>query len=212
MSQYTQFSDSGPSSLYESDFATYDISENLPEPSPADLLDSELSITTAPNSEFLRPIAPNIPPSLKRDGPDWKKTFVCYSEMSKNEFVKWWLQTDFGAKSECRKSVRWDAKRKKSETWSHFDQVAHYITGEPKVLCQRCKQIMPHPLHTGQGTTSMGRHFAGKTCQGATGSHQQDIEQSLQCMVYPLTLNALYIANNYLFDLARLSNSYKRFH
>lgn len=188
MSQHTQFSDAGPSSLYESDFATYDISENLTEPSPADLLGSQQSITTASTSDFLRPIAPDIPSPLKRDGPDWKKTFVCYSEMSKNEFVKWWLQTDFGANPECRKKIRWDAKRKKSETWSHFNQVAHYITGEPKVLCQRCKQIMPHPLHTGQGTTSMGRHFAGKTCQGAAGSHQQDIQQSLQSMVYPSTL------------------------
>lgn len=192
MSQYTQFSDAGLSSLYESDFAASAICENLPQPSPADLLGSQQSITTASDSDFLRSVTPNIPPSLKRDGPDWKKTFVCGSKMNKNDFIKWWLQTDFGTNPEYRKKVRWGAKRKKSETWSHFDQVAHYITSEAKVLCQRCKQIMSHLLHAGQGTTSMGRHFAGKTCQGAAGSHQQDIQRSLQYMVYPLTFDTTY--------------------
>lgn len=184
MSQLSLFSDAGPSSVVGSDL-TFD---NLLDSFTPDLPASQQSVTTAPDPDFLRPLT--IPLSLERDGPDRKKSFILFSEMSKNEFVEWWLQTDFGSKLGHQGKIRWDAKHT-SNAWKNFDQVAHYITGEPKVLCQRCKKTLPHPHYTGHGTNSMGRHLSGEKCQKSTGRtlHQQDLHQSLQSAVNPLILN-----------------------
>jgi hypothetical protein len=55
--------------------------------------------------------------------------------MSKDEFVNWWLQTDFGKKNR----IRWDA-RQQSNVWKHFDQVAKTVDGAPEVMCKQCKK------------------------------------------------------------------------
>jgi hypothetical protein len=42
--------------------------------------------------EFLRPVIPLIPPtSLIRVGPDRRKAYVLYDEMTYTEWVDWWL-------------------------------------------------------------------------------------------------------------------------
>lgn len=84
MSQFSQFSDPCPSSLYEDDIDTlsYLPTDELP-----------ISTTDPPSSiadpDFLRPHF--VPNTLKRIGPDYKKLWVLFSEMGKDDFINWWL-------------------------------------------------------------------------------------------------------------------------
>ncbi|KAJ5264775.1 hypothetical protein N7505_007568 [Penicillium chrysogenum] len=84
----------------------------------------------AVDTDFLRPsnLLP-IPPSLTRVGPDRRKAYVLYDDMVYQEWVDWWLQTDYGQKSK----LSWDSNRS-SNIWSNFDQVAHTKDGAPKVM------------------------------------------------------------------------------
>ncbi|CRL31202.1 unnamed protein product [Penicillium camemberti] len=45
------------------------------------------------------------PPLLKRVGPDRRKGFILYDIMSYNDFVDWWLETDYRRKSK----LKWDS-------------------------------------------------------------------------------------------------------
>lgn len=52
------------------------------------------------DSSFRRPDDPLLlPSSLKRVGRDRRKGFVLYETMPHNDFVDWWLETDYGRKS-----------------------------------------------------------------------------------------------------------------
>ncbi|RJE18368.1 hypothetical protein PHISCL_09299 [Aspergillus sclerotialis] len=89
--------------------------------------------------------------------------------MTKNDFVRWWLQTDFGQK----KPIRWDS-RHQSEIWTHFDQVATAKDGTPKVMCKRCKRVFDH-LQFGNGTSAMLKYMKGRGCQ--KGAKTPDIRE-----------------------------------
>jgi hypothetical protein len=79
MSQFIQFSDQGPSSLFEDDIDTF-----------LYILIDEPSIFISDPSSFTTDIdLPlfSVPTTLRRIGPDNKKPWVLYSEMSKNDFI-----------------------------------------------------------------------------------------------------------------------------
>jgi hypothetical protein len=79
MSQFIQFSDQSPSSLFEDDIDTFSYV-------PTD----ELSIFTSNPSSFTTdtdlPLF-SVPTTLRRISPDNKKPWVLYSKMSKNDFI-----------------------------------------------------------------------------------------------------------------------------
>jgi hypothetical protein len=108
---------------------------------------------------------PEAPPSLQRIKPDRKTIFILYSDMTKSEFVTWWLKTDFGRK----KTLRWDTKHQ-ADIWNQFHQVANSATGEPKVLCKKCMKDLDHPMTNRNGSSSMGKHIQGPKCRNS--SHQ----------------------------------------
>jgi hypothetical protein len=57
-------------------------------------------------NSFLRPSVPLIAPStLERVGPDRRRLYLLYNEMSHSDWVEWWLQTDYGSKSK----ISWDS-------------------------------------------------------------------------------------------------------
>jgi hypothetical protein len=57
----------------------------------------------ASDQDFLRPIISLAVPSFfTRVGPDRRKAFILYDRMAHNDWVDWWLQTDFGRKSKIR--------------------------------------------------------------------------------------------------------------
>jgi hypothetical protein len=58
--------------------------------------------------------------TLRWIGPDNKKLWVLYSEMSKNDFINWWLQIEYGGQLDHQKKIRWDAKRS-SSAWDNYN-------------------------------------------------------------------------------------------
>lgn len=105
--------------------------------------------------------------------------------MKQEQFISWWLQTQYATVEGKDKRVHWNAKHT-SDAWSHFDQVAHQLTGEAKVMCQRCGKVLPHPHDKGDGTNSMKRYLGSNSCQRIAGDRlkQQGIQQSLDSMVF----------------------------
>lgn len=185
MSQFSQFSVAGPSSLYQSD-PIDPLTDIELDDSSFITGSSSYQRTQYPtlSSEFTPPLA--LPPTLERFGSDRKKPWVKYTEMNKNDFVIWWLQTEAATAIGSRqKKMRWDAKHS-AEIWQHFDQVANYITGEAMVMCRRCGKTIPHPGRTANGTNSMNRHFMAGTCIKAANNtaRQKTLQQSIEYMVY----------------------------
>lgn len=191
MSQFSLSSDAGPSNYYEADAAdsqSYPQSDHL-QILTSDLACSQQTITSAPESDFLQ--TPSAPASLRRVGPDRKKSYILYEDMTKEDFIIWWLQTQYMS-MEDQKKIRWEGKRS-SDVWQHFVQVAHHISGEPKVMCQRCGNILPHPHEHLNGTNSMKRHYASEKCLKAAkdASKQRNIQQSFQSAVWFLSFVSL---------------------
>ncbi|OQD95763.1 hypothetical protein PENVUL_c105G07924 [Penicillium vulpinum] len=84
---------------------------------------------------FLRPDDPPLLPQLERFervGPDRKRSYFLYDRMNHQEWVEWWLQTDYGSKGK----VAWHSNHL-SHVWEHFTQVAHSSNGSPKVMFRR---------------------------------------------------------------------------
>jgi hypothetical protein len=152
-------------------------------PSDDRLLDlpfSQETLNSVSEVDFLRSQTPPlIPSSLDRVGPDRRKLFVLYTDMANDEFVKWWLQTDFGKK----KRIRWETSRHQSDIWQYFEQVAASGDGAPKIMCKRCHKVLEHPQISRNGTSTMRTHIKGVTCQqtmGNKGALKQDIKRLMQ--------------------------------
>lgn len=181
-SQASQFSDAYVSSLYDPNL-TDSLQIIQSDDFTPNLSFSQQSFgSVAPsiaNSDFVRPPIPPlpIPPSLQRICLDRNNAYLVYSDMSKDDFVSWWLQTDFGK----QKRIRWDA-RQQSNVWKHFDQVAKTIDGVPKVMCKQCKKMLDHPQQHGNRTAAMLRHSKGIGCQ--RGSKSPSIKQFLQEVLF----------------------------
>ncbi|CAG8265945.1 unnamed protein product, partial [Penicillium salamii] len=174
-----QFSDTGPSSQLLND--PPDLSSIFSDDQSLlyETFDSQRTTTSLPVSEFLTPTS--APIALERGGPPNQKTWVIRTEMNKAEFIQWWVQTQA---EETTKRIRWDAKRT-SDVWDNFDQVAHFVTGEPKVLCRKCGKTLPHPQSTSNRTNSMKRHMSAGLCQrnSKNNPRQQNIQESLESAV-----------------------------
>lgn len=165
MSQVSQFSDIYSSSAYEvdtTDNLQFPFSEDgqLYTPDP---LGSQQTLSSVPDPDFLRPPPPPpIPDTLQLVGPDRTKGYILYSNMSKDDFVTWWLRTDFGK----GRRNHWDSIHQ-SDCWKHFEQVADKKTGKPAVMCNQCGKILDHPANGRTGTSSMNKHIRGVNCRRA---------------------------------------------
>lgn len=102
---------------------------------------------------------------------------------SRKYFVEWWLMTEFGAKKELQKSVHWDSHLKKSDVWESFDQVANAKTGQPKVMCKRCQNVIVHPGVNRAGPSPMKAHLTSAGCVKPRKTAKQGINQLLREMV-----------------------------
>lgn len=115
-------------------------------------------------------------------GPDRTKSYILYSEMSKDAFVAWWLETDFGKK----KRIHWDGRRH-AKCWEQFEQVAHGKTGKLGVMCTHCRAVLDHPAAGHTGTSSMNKHINGPGCRKSTGK-KTNILASMQRAVCDMIL------------------------
>ena len=97
-SQVSQFSDNYPSSIFEDnplDNFTF-LPSDSPQPFIPDALYSQQTPNSTPDVDFARPpLPPSIPDTLERVGPEKQKNYILWTEMVNNEFVVWWLKTDF---------------------------------------------------------------------------------------------------------------------
>ena len=60
-----------------------------------------------------------LPPSIQRVG-DRTKDWALWTEMTKSEFIEWWLTTQYGSKPDAQR-IYWDKKGYTSEIWTSFD-------------------------------------------------------------------------------------------
>lgn len=140
----------------------------FPYPIPDDLFtldpsSSQVTLTSIPDTELIQP--PPIPTALERVGPDRYKSFILYNDMSKDDFLHLWLQTEQGSKQgssrvnaddgENAKTLHWDGTGNTSDIWTHFKQMAHCTAGLPKVMCERCGKVLEHPNWSSNGTHSL---------------------------------------------------------
>ena len=95
-----------------------------------------------------------------------------------------------GGELETQRNIRWDAKHI-SDAWLHFDQVAHYITGEPMVMCRLCGTMLPHPHYKKSGTNTMKRHPNTDKCRKGSKSlsNQQSIQATMKHAIVSIVYN-----------------------
>jgi hypothetical protein len=190
-SQLTDF----PSSFYDGDI------DHIAYLTPSNPLATP-SNTQGPQSflpDFLQQdTTPVVPSSLTRVGPNRKKAYVLYSNMEHNEWVEWWLQTEFGKKSK----INWDSDRQ--GVWAYFHQVAHGLDGAPKVMCKRCEKILEHP-HTPitgnkgyHGTSTMAKHLKSAACLRSDKKGKADITSFIRKGVCSNKIHPLYVLTSHI--------------
>jgi hypothetical protein len=96
--------------------------------------------------------------------------------MANDEFVAWWLQTEFG--SRIKRNIF--EGRRQAECWKHFHQVAAIKDGAPKVLCKSCDHALHHPGDGHRGTSTMNKHYSSSVnCRKMT-SQSNDIRKLIR--------------------------------
>ncbi|KAJ5355553.1 uncharacterized protein N7496_012765, partial [Penicillium cataractarum] len=120
-------------------------------------LDGRETLTSTPNVNLLRPaIPPVIPETLERVGPPKRKNYILWTEMANEDFIVWWLKTEYGSK--MKRNIF--EGRRNAECWDHFYQVATIQDGSPKVICKNCDHILAYPADKRRGTSTMNRHYS----------------------------------------------------
>jgi hypothetical protein len=101
-SQDSQFSDNYPLSIFEDnhvDNLTFLSSDDLQLFNPNTLYGQHTPGST-PNVGFAQlALPPAISETLEHVGPRKKKTYVLWTEMVNDEFVAWWLKTEYGSQT-----------------------------------------------------------------------------------------------------------------
>jgi BED zinc finger. len=119
--------------------------------------------SNVPESYSTAPVVSSLlPPSLRRVG-GRRKEWALWSEMTKTEFIEWWLTTQYATTLPNPGQVHWDGVGQSSKAWECFDQVANITSGEPKVLCRRCGDFLQHPWR--HGPSGMSRHLKKDKCK-----------------------------------------------
>ncbi|KAJ5481400.1 hypothetical protein N7475_000212 [Penicillium sp. IBT 31633x] len=131
---------------------------------------SRSSPFTGPSSIVTLEDLPRGPPAkLTRLAPD-RRDWVLYDTAQENEFLSWWLETDYGQQltKNGKYKFRWSVESRSSKVWKHFDQVAELESGRPKVVCRSCLTPLNHPHHPhhkSHGTSTMGKHLKSNSCR-----------------------------------------------
>lgn len=119
---------------------------------PSEAPESQITVLTEPLP---------IPPSLKRVG-FGRNQCVLWSNMTRAEFIEWWLTTTFATTDPTAKRLKWDQKNRSSEVWSSFEQAAMVDDGKPMVICKLCDTLLSHSWING---TSGMKHHLEKGCK-----------------------------------------------
>lgn len=184
----SQFSDHYPSSAFEDnpvDTLSFFTSDG---PFNFDGRESGETPTSTHDINFIRPVIPPvIPETLERIGPSKRKNYILWTEMVNEDFVIWWLKTEYGSK--VKRNI-FEGKHN-AECWDHFHQIAAIQDGSPKVICKNCDHILAHPADKHRGTSTMNRHYsqAGACRKGRTQLH--DIRKAIKNRVWIASLSVI---------------------
>ncbi|KAJ6001218.1 hypothetical protein N7481_001627 [Penicillium waksmanii] len=175
-SQDSQFSDNYSSSIFEDnplDNLTFLSSDGL-QPFNPDTLYGQSTPDSTPNLGFARPaLPPSIPETLEHVGPQKKKIYVLWTDMVNDEFVAWWLKTEYG--SQTKRNIF------ESRLLGAFSPGSCYSGWIPaKVMCRTCDHILSHPADRHRGTSSMNKHYSqGVNCR-KLAPRSQDIRRLIR--------------------------------
>jgi hypothetical protein len=162
-----------PSSSFAVSVTSDSIDPLLSDSYPFEPFEPFESQSTAPTESGTFP----IPSSLKRVGVG-RNQLVLWSNMTKADFIEWWLTTTFATTEESAKRVNWAQKSRSSEVWKIFDQAATVKDGKPMVICKICSAVLNHSWKN--GTSGMKSHI-DSGCKGKI-KHKQ-IQLSMDRMV-----------------------------
>ncbi|KAJ6086552.1 hypothetical protein N7467_005466 [Penicillium canescens] len=161
------------------------ISQSFTEPSSDAFLESDFQ--TSPSTGIrARLDATQTQPSsiLRQVGPDRRKRWILYETAQEDEFLPWWLETEYGQQLNGggRSRMKWSVMSHSAEAWEYFDQVAELSSGRPKVICRACSTLLDHPQHKSHGTSAMGKHQRSISCRKGKkrASHQISIHDAIQ--------------------------------
>jgi hypothetical protein len=170
----SQFSEHYPSSAFEDnpqDTLSFFTSDGLFN------VDGHETPISTPDVSLLRPvIPPAFPDTLERVGPPKRKDYILWTEMANEDFIVWWLKTEYGSK--MKRNI-FEGKRN-AECWDHFYQVAAIQDGSPKVICKHCDHILAHPADKRRGTSTMNRHCSQKGACRRRPTQSQDIRKAIK--------------------------------
>lgn len=171
-SQASQFSEHYSSSFLEENLL--DSPCFLPSDGSFNPLHSPNMPNPSSSTNFTQPVPPPpIPETLERVGPAKKKIYILWTEMVNDDFVTWWLKTEYG--SEMKRNIF--KGKHHAESWDYFHQVVAIQDGSPKVMCKKCDHILAHPADRHHGTSTMNRHYSqGINCQ-KLAPQSQDIRR-----------------------------------
>ncbi|KAJ5743494.1 hypothetical protein N7533_010596 [Penicillium manginii] len=136
--------------------------------------DTSTSALDPSPTQLLAVLSP--PDNLQRVGPLRKQNYVLWTEMANDEFVAWWLQTEFG--SRIKRNIF--EGRRQAECWKHFHQVAAIKDGAPKVLCKSCDHALHHPGDGHRGTSTMNKHYSSSVNCRKMISQSNDIRKLIR--------------------------------
>jgi len=171
-SQASQFSDQYPSSFFEEN--PLDKLSTLPSDGPFNPSYGQSTPNPSSSTEFTQPVfSPVILETLERVGPAKNKNYILWTEMVNDDFVRWWLNTEYG--SEIKRNIF--IGKRHAESWDYFHQVAAVQNGYPKVMCKKCDHILAHPADRHRGTSTMNRHYSQGTNCWKLPPHSQDIRR-----------------------------------
>lgn len=138
--------------------------------------------------------------------------YYIFEVETKEIFMEWWSQTKWVSNLQSdpkKKAVKWGSV-KLSATWKDFYEVANIQTGEPKVLCRICKQIIQHPHTTSNGTSALGNHVASSRCQQVAVA-KGDKAISTYLLQVSVTLHVECTVTNICFTINRTQSRNKYF-
>jgi hypothetical protein len=104
--------------------------------------------------------------------------------MSKEQFIAWWLQTQYGTVEGNDKRINWKSKH----SWKFGIISTRWLISlleKQKSCVKDVGKSFPHPQEKGDGTDSMKRHLGSNSCRRVTTDQfqQQGIQQSSEFAV-----------------------------
>jgi hypothetical protein len=125
--------------------------------------------SSSPPSQLTTPILHNrqdsIPPNLLVTSLDRRDRYAYFStdSISKKAFEEWWASSSWST-SNPDSNIRWGSHSRSSNCWDHFQEIAAWPGGEPRVRCTHCNRQLTHPAGRQIGTSTMTGHLKSKKC------------------------------------------------